>query len=244
MFNLPDFTERSARAERMDDPDCDETMLLRTVQQFALINRQVSRYQTILRQWVLNDMLQQPGRSYHLLDMGAGGCDIDVWLLNAAVKLGLNLRVTACDLDPRTIAYAESTYENQPRLEIRQADLLTDPPDNSVDYVFANHFLHHLKEDQIVHLLQHWHPAVRRRMIFNDLLRSPFSYVGFSILSLFYRKSFTRCDGLISIGKGFLPEDFRRIVTAALPDTRSTIHQLHPGRLVLCIDAGAKATKV
>ena len=64
------FAARAPLSELMDDPGCNETLLLRTVRQFASINRLVGRYRTILRYHVLMDMQREPDREYHLLDMG------------------------------------------------------------------------------------------------------------------------------------------------------------------------------
>ncbi len=230
---IPDFSKRAEIDELMDNPNCDEAKLLRTVRQFASINRLVSRYRTILRREVLGDM--RPGRAYHLVDMGAGGCDIDVWLLQAARKRGLDLRIAACDIDPRIIAYARSTFGNVQGLEIREKDLLEAEFDEPVDYIFANHFLHHLDSETIVRLLETWHPRVRRKMLFSDLQRDPLSYWGYALLSLFYPSSFARVDGLISIRRGFLPEELVALTNAA-KIAGGSIHRLLPGRLVLCID--------
>ena len=226
---IPNFSKRAEIPELMDDPNCDKVKLLRTVQQFSAINRLVSRYRTILRREVLDDM--QPGRPYHLLDMGAGGCDIDVWLLQAAKKRGLDLRITACDIDPRIITYARTTFGKFQGLEIREADLLEAEFDEPVDYVFANHFLHHLDSETIVRLLKIWHPRVQRKMIFSDLARSPFAYFGYHILSLFFPNSFARTDGLISIRRGFRSEELKTLAKQSEIDFR--IQNLAFGRLVL-----------
>lgn len=233
---LPDFSCRAAMNELMDAPDCDETLLLRTINQFASINRLVARYRTILKRWVLDDMMREPAREYHLVDMGAGGCDIDIWLLKAAHKRGLKLQISACDIDPRIIDHARSSFGHIPGLHIRKLDLLSDPLDQPVDYVFANHFLHHLTGEQIIRLLQLWQPRVRRRMVFSDLLRNPYAYLGFSAFSLLYRNSFARTDGLISIRRGFTPAELASMADIAAPNGRFSIYQLPPGRLVLLID--------
>jgi SAM-dependent methyltransferase len=238
---LPDFTSRALISELMDNPNCDETRLLRTIRQFASINRLVARYRTILARWVLDDMQQFPEKEYHLVDMGAGGCDIDAWLLKSARKRGLNLRITACDLDPRIIAYARAEYGHLPGLEIRELDLLEGGFDEPVDYVFANHFLHHLTSEQIIRLFRLWFPLVRRRMVFSDLLRSRAAYLGFSVFSLFYTNSFSRTDGLTSIQRGFLAAEFEALAKTAL-GTGFTTHRFLPGRLVLCIDGKAVDT--
>jgi len=235
---FPDLSVRATINELMDESGCDKKKLLRTVRQFASINRWVSRYRTLLKRWVLDDMQNDPAREYHLVDMGAGGCDIDVWLLKAARQRGLKLRITACDMDARIIAQARSTFGHTQGLAIRETDLLIDTFDEPVDYVFANHFLHHLTSEEIIRLLQLWQPRVRRKLVFSDLLRSPAAYFGYSALSLFYPNSFARTDGLISIRKGFLPNELTALADAAMK-TEFSLHQILLGRLVLCIDGNA-----
>lgn len=236
---MPDFSTRAQLSELMDDPDCSEVLLLRTIRQFTSINLLVSRYRTILTRCVLADMQREPERSYHMVDMGAGGCDIDAWLLQTAARMGLRLRITACDLDRRIARYARSTYGHIDGLVIREHDLLEDDFGEPVDYVFANHFLHHLHNDQIIALLQRWRPLVRRGMVFSDLERHPLAYIGFSVLSLAYRNSFTRPDGLTSILRAFKPDELLRIAHAALPDHRCSVYRVFPGRLVLCTGNGS-----
>ena len=233
---FPDFSTRSGMAELMDDPLCSEELLLRTVKQFASINRLVARYRSILKRWVLADMLKCPEKAYHLVDMGAGGCDIAVWLLHTARKLGLNLHITACDLDPRILDYARSTYGETAGLTFRQTDLLTGRFDEPVDFVFANHFLHHLSNENIIDLIRLWQPQVRHRMVLSDLERNRWSYLGFSIFARIYRNSFSRYDGLISIQRGFRDCELDALAREALGDGSCRVHRLVPGRLALCIE--------
>ncbi|WP_372846001.1 methyltransferase domain-containing protein [Pontiella sp.] len=237
---LPDLSSRATVRELMDEPDCDEARLLRTVRQFSAINRLVGRYRTILRKTVLADMLNEPDREYHLVDMGAGGCDIDVWLLRAARKRGLKLRITACDIDERIIGYARSEYGDEPGLTIQNRDLLAGSAPASVDYVFANHFLHHLTDGQIVGLIRKWAPQVRRSMVFSDLHRLRSAYVGYAAFALFFPKSFARVDGLISIRRGFVPGDLTALAKQALPAGLFTVERYTPGRLVLGIDGSGR----
>jgi 2-polyprenyl-3-methyl-5-hydroxy-6-metoxy-1,4-benzoquinol methylase len=239
---IPSMATRSRLPELMDAPDCSEDQLLRTVRQFASINRLFSRYRTVFKRWVIADMLREPGREYHLLDMGAGGCDIAVWMLSAARRLGLNLRVTACDADPRIVRYARATHGATAGLTVLERDARKGSTEGVFDYLFANHFLHHLADDEIVNLIRRWAPRVRRRMVFGDLRRSLVAYLGFSLVSHVYRGSFVREDGLISIRRGFVSSELENFAESALPVKRSTVYQLRPGRLVLVVDTEAGLT--
>lgn len=224
MKNLPpEFSLRARESELMDQPDCDPEKLTRTLDQFHQINRLFSRVRPLLRETVLTDM--QPGQPYHLVDLGAGACDIPVWLLAAARKRGLDLRITAVDADPRAVSYAKERHGRTPGLDIRAGDALNLEALAPFDYLFANHFLHHLPDDAVHQLLADASRLARRGFVFSDLRRSRWSYAGFSLFARIYRNSFARQDGLISIRKGFLPSDF--------PDTASTfsIRTRLPGRI-------------
>ncbi|MGA1530650.1 MAG: methyltransferase domain-containing protein [Kiritimatiellia bacterium] len=225
------FKERWPGPELMDDPACDEVLLLRTVDQFRSINRLVGRYRTVLKRLVLDDMARQPDRAYHFIDLGAGGCDIPVWLLGAARRRGLKLRVTALDGDERIVAHARRICAGVEGLEIHHAQLADLHRFGPVDYLYMNHVLHHLPDDIIPGVLQAMHQAARRRWIVSDLLRSPWAYLGFHFLGIFYRRSFAFEDGLCSIRRGFKPTEL--LAHAASIDKGTHIMSLTPGRLIL-----------
>lgn len=238
MISFADFHTRATENERMDLPDCDEAQLYRTLDQFHGINRLFSQVRGLLTRTILSDM--QPATPYHLVDLGAGACDIPVWLLEAAQKRSLDLRITAIDADPRVVRYARERYGEVPNLTLLEHDALNLDRLAPFDYLFANHFLHHLPDDVIPPLLADAHRLCRRGFVISDLLRSPWSYLGFSLVAHIYRDSFARADGLISIRKGFRPSDFKDI--AAPLHIRTAL----PGRIQLlggCFDLEQHKTR-
>ena len=229
-----DFGQRWHGTELMDDPACDAMALCRTVDQFASLNRLVSRYRHILSRWVLDDMAcADAHRTWHLADLGAGGCDIAVWVLRAARRRGLRLRVTAVDADPRIIDHARRRHGEEVGLDIRLGDMKDMTVLGPVDYLFANHVLHHLSDAAIPEMLAHMHAVARRRWVVSDLLRSRWAYAGFRILGLLYRRSFTSEDGLRSIRRGFTPRELRRHLQAVDLERSTILREYVPARLCL-----------
>jgi 2-polyprenyl-3-methyl-5-hydroxy-6-metoxy-1,4-benzoquinol methylase len=201
---LLDFSVRTRAEELMDRPDCDTRHLLRTVDQFASINRMFSRYRTLLKRTVLRDMRRDPDREYHLVDLGAGGCDIPAWLLRQTRRNGLKLRITAIDSDARIVEHARRKFVQVNALDPVLGDAFALETHAPFDYVFANHFLHHLDDQQIVELLRRVESRARRGYVFSDLRRSRLSYWAFDLVSrVLYRDSFAHSDGKLSILKGF-----------------------------------------
>ena len=242
MLSLVDLSRRQMLPELMDAADADPVKLSRTYRQFRLINRVVSRYRTILRRYVLDDMAREPNRVYRLVDIGAGGCEIAVWLLREARRRGLRLTVTAIDVDPRAVTFSQSRYGAVPGLEIREMDAFQIEQLGPVDYVFSNHVLHHLPDAQIVALLRVLQRNVRRRIVCSDLERNQFSYTVFSLLTRpLLRRSFARVDGLLSIRKGFVGHELAELATKA--EIKAEVQRMCPGRVVLVCEGNLKVVR-
>lgn len=225
-----DFSQRLMCSELMDDPECDEHQLYRTLDQFRIVNRLFSRYRTLLSHTVLRDM--HPDREYHLMDIGAGGCDIPVWLLGKARSRGLSLRITALDSDPRITRFAQARHG-----AVQGLHIVNDTGENlaqytPVDYVFANHVLHHLDTDTIKTFIETSTRLADRGVVFSDLKRSRWSYCVFSVAARVFRNSFTRTDGLLSIRRSFRPAELE----ALAKNTCTSVSTLSPGRINLISD--------
>src|SRR5450759_5516343 len=91
---FPDLKERYDGPELMDLPDASEKKLINTLNQFYLLNILFTRSRRLIEKYILADMLQSPGKTYEFLDLGAGGCDIAIWLLKRCRHLGLDVRIT------------------------------------------------------------------------------------------------------------------------------------------------------
>jgi hypothetical protein len=102
------------------------------------------------------------------------------------------------------------------------------------DFVFSNHFLHHLDWDEIRAFLDSILPRTRIAFLMNDLKRSRWAYVGFTIFSgLLTRRSYHFNDGRLSIKRAFLPEEFRSFLQKNFPDRPIKVVETYPARLVL-----------
>jgi len=228
-----DFSRRWIGAELMDDPSCDETRLLRTLSQFSVMNRLVSRYRTILHRTVLRDMTKHPQRAYHLVDAGAGGCDIPVWLLRQAKRRGLFLRITAIESDSRTVTYARNVCAGIEGLTIEHADLMDLPRFAPVDYIFSNHVLHHLPDAIIPDVFSLMHKTANQKWIVSDLYRSPWAYAGFQLLGRCFHGSFTFEDGKRSIRRSFVESEIRWFAHVVGLPQKIHIERLFPGRMLI-----------
>jgi len=220
--------------EHMDRADCPEAQLLRTVEQFKLVNRLFARYRHILTAGVLRTMRRDPGRRYRLSDLGAGGGDIDRWLIGRCRRDGLKLDIIALDRDPRIVRYAAAANAGYPEIKTVEADALDVAAWEGPDFVFANHLLHHLPDDLCVALLQTLDRAALIGYSLGDLARSRLAAWGFRCVATpFSARSFLAADGVLSIRRGFTRSELEAMIERSDLRRRPRVKRLWPARLVL-----------
>ncbi|MGE5284409.1 MAG: methyltransferase domain-containing protein [Actinomycetota bacterium] len=184
-------------------------------------------------------MLQDPTRRYTLLDVGAGGCDVAVWAAREARTRGLTLNITALDNDPRILPVAVRAARDYPEIRVSEGNALDLGRQGPFDFIFSNHFLHHLDWDEIGIFLQQVLAATRLAFVMNDLKRSRWAYLGCTVLlGVSTRRSYAFHDGRLSIRRGFLPEELRDFTTRNFPEARIQVVETFPARVVVSGNTG------
>jgi 2-polyprenyl-3-methyl-5-hydroxy-6-metoxy-1,4-benzoquinol methylase len=226
----PDWTRRSVAIERMESADAPEDRVFRTLDQFRIVNRLFARHPTALSRTVLRAMRRDPAREYRLTDLGAGGCDIDRWLVRRCRGAGLRLRVRAIERDPRIRRYAAAANAGYPEIEVVAADALDAAAWGAPDFVFANHLLHHLSDEAVVELLRRL-DASGARYILSDLVRSRGAVLLYALFAgIFFRGGFLCEDGLISIRRGFTRAELNALIARAGLRRRPLLRRRFPFR--------------
>ncbi|BCR04336.1 hypothetical protein DESUT3_14050 [Desulfuromonas versatilis] len=233
-FLLPDLRDRDNSPEKMDRADADLAMLLRTIRQFQRINLLFSASRRLLRQQVFSLMERDPERVYSLLDVGAGGCDIACWAAREARRRRLKLQITALDNDPRIFPVARQAISDYPEIRLVEGNALALAPLGRFDFIFSNHFLHHLGWAQIEIFLRGAIAGTRLALVMNDLKRSPWAYLGGTLsIGLLAPRSFAFFDGRLSIRKGFRAEELREFARKHFPETPIRVFETPPARVVM-----------
>jgi 2-polyprenyl-3-methyl-5-hydroxy-6-metoxy-1,4-benzoquinol methylase len=211
---FPDLKERYAGPELMDLPDSSEKKLINTLRQLSLLNILFTRSRWLIEKYILSDMLQSPDKTYEFLDLGAGGCDIAIWLLQRCRLLGIDIRITCLDYDPRIVKYARIKCRAYPEIRVIESSVAELEKLAPYDYVFANHLLHHLPSEQLPLLISALVRQTKNIFLLNDIRRSYWAYAGFALFAgIFMHKSFAFDDGLLSIRKGISPQEMREAVS-------------------------------
>ena len=219
----------------MDCPQSSERLLRNTLRQFRWINRVLTPCHHLLHRHVLRRMRCDPERAWTMLDVGSGGCDLPMWLMDRCRAERIRLTITCLDHDARVVQFARQRLSDYPEIVAVRGDALTlaETPPATWDFIFSNHFLHHLSTPQVRHFLHQIVRACREQVIVSDLVRSRFSYALYSVgARLLLRNSFAYDDGRLSIRKGFTKREAMQLV-AEHPSLESLrVHAVFPGHLV------------
>jgi 2-polyprenyl-3-methyl-5-hydroxy-6-metoxy-1,4-benzoquinol methylase len=234
-YFFPDMRLRNTSdKEKLEQADLDLIRFRRTIRQFKLINYLLSASSRLMREHFFTIMDQDPLRIYTLLDVGAGGCDIAIRAACEARRRGLKLNITALDNDARILPIAYQATRDYPEIRIVEGNALELSRLGSFDFVFSNPFLHHLAWDDIKIFLERVVTQTRLAFVINDLKRSNWAYLGFTIFSgLLTRRSFHFYDGRLSIRRGFLPDELRDFIQSNFPDRAIQVVETYPARVVL-----------
>lgn len=214
-----DLKARSYEEELMDRHDADPKRLKRTIEQFDLLNRLFSSTIPLFKKQILPVMLTQPDRQWTILDFGSGGCDIDRAVVRLCRKRGLKVRITALDLDPRVLPWAQELCRGYPEIEPVTGSVLDLPTLGDFDFIVSNHTLHHFTYPQVRRTVELCLTHARHGILLNDLARSFWAYVGYTIFTgLFVWGSLAFYDGRLSIRRGFTVAELEReLAGLALP---------------------------
>lgn len=211
------FKTRANLTEIMDDLSQPEAEFDLAYRELKIINEQLGGIRAIER------FLPQ-GSNLLMLDVGAGGCDVDDALLERMPG-----RIVGLDLYPGGLKLARRTWPVA-------GDALQLPfADKSFDVVMASLFFHHLSNENCVRVLGEMWRVAKRRVLVNDLHRHRVAYYSFQLLAALFSKSkMVQHDGPVSVRRAFRPRELLTFAERAGVPAR--VHRSFPYRLVLVAD--------
>jgi len=198
--------------EKMDQPDCDQSLLFNTYRQFKTINRLISGWQRIYKKQI-KPTFSDTSKNYSILDIGCGGGDIIELLNRLTKKDGLNVRFTGIEPDERAIHFL-SNGKSASNVFFKKATSAELAERNELfDIVISNHLLHHLSRLEIKRLCRDAEKLTKQKVIFSDIERSDFGYAAFKLAATpLFRNSFIVEDGLTSIKRSFRKEELKQVL--------------------------------
>lgn len=208
-----DGSDRPVLSEWMDEP-CSYADLRGCLVDLARVNRITLAHRptlTWLRQVI---RLLRPAGPVRIVDIGCGGGDMLRHIETWAARRNLEVRLTGLDSNPLAIRAAREFTPASSRIwwVVGEAERLSEP----ADIIISSLLTHHLPDDAIPPYFAWMERTARLGWFVNDLRRSRISSTGFFLLAHILRlHSFVRHDGVISIRRAFLPDDWKRYFAAA-----------------------------
>ncbi|MGA8088355.1 MAG: methyltransferase domain-containing protein [Terracidiphilus sp.] len=226
-----DFSKRAELTELMDAP-CSREVMQACLRDLSKVNRWFLGYRPTLN-WLESLALQQFHSPVRILDVGCGYGDtlrrIETW----ATGKKIHMMLTACDLNPDTMAIAAQATAKTSAIEWVAADVFSYRNTEPIDVVVSSLFTHHLIESDIVRFLQWMEKHARVGWFINDLSRAQIPYHLFKAFSMLVGlHPFVQHDGPASFARAFVPEDWQNMCAAAgLPMDEIVIEGFTPARL-------------
>jgi ubiquinone/menaquinone biosynthesis C-methylase UbiE len=155
-----------------------------------------------------------------LLDVGTGGADIPVALLELAAARSRHWSVIGLDSRPEVLAaaaLARPGLATTDGLELHVGDGLSLPyPDRSFDVAHCSLVVHHCTPDEAVSLFREMARVARAGVVVNDLDRSRLGWIGAWLLGhLLTRNRYTRNDAPRSVARAYRAKEMTAMLLAA-----------------------------
>jgi SAM-dependent methyltransferase len=207
----------SAAEELLDGPLVDQRALVGNLRDLARLNRRLGGVRISA---AAIDALAPGTAPISVLDVGTGGADIPLALIERGRTGGRLVTVTGVDSRPEVIAaavIADPRMAATGELALHVGDGRALPyADGSFDVVHASLLLHHLDPVSARALLAEMRRVARRGVVLNDLVRGRPAWVGAWLVShLLTRNRFTRHDAPLSVRRAYTVAELTALLAAA-----------------------------
>jgi ubiquinone/menaquinone biosynthesis C-methylase UbiE len=152
-----------------------------------------------------------------ILDVGTGGADIPLALLERARARGSRWRIAGLDSRPEVLAAAALATPGLPTidgLDLQLGDGRSLPfADRSFDVVHASLLVHHLTPHDVAALLREMARVARLGIVVNDLSRGWRNWLGAWLIGhLFTGNRYTRHDAPLSVRRAYLATEVATMI--------------------------------
>lgn len=218
---MPFTPERRTGPELLDLPgeSQDYPELVGSLADIRKVNRYLGGTSAAVRH--LSDMVDglgvPVGRPITVLDVATGSADVPMAVVEWARGRGLDIKVSAVDINPAVVKHASERTRGYPEITLGVADALDLPfDDGSFDFVMCALTLHHLPEDSARAFLKKLSKVARFGYIVGDLRRGwvPFALI-YILTRLLTANRLTRYDGPLSVLRSYTLDELAALADAA-----------------------------
>lgn len=227
------FETRSNEPERIDIGDYTEEEYRTFLREIRFINRWIGDRRA-LQKSLLKEIDKSDLPEFSVLDIGAGSGELLKETALFARKTKRKAKLVGLDLNLLSAESIASEGDRFAEIKSVRGDALSLPfPDSSFDYSICSLFTHHFTDEGVVDILEEMKRVSRRSIFVIDLHRDRNAYFWYKVFCAVFRISeLVRHDGLLSITKGFQPNELANLGRLAELENIATGTSF-PGRVTL-----------
>ncbi len=207
------LTSRSTEKEFLDSELLSANDLNRNLAELNIINKMLGGYRASTRGF--NEILKTHPSVYNVLDIGFGGGDSIFHLSKLAASRNIPVFFVGVDLKEDCLSYAEKKLALVLNKRLICKDYRDISPEmlDDTDIIHCSLFLHHLNDNEIIHLFQmaRFHHCI---LLINDLHRHWLAYQSIRLLTgIFSRSWLVKNDAPISVKRGFRKKELLALLS-------------------------------
>jgi SAM-dependent methyltransferase len=206
------FTPRRRRGiELLDDPSVPAEVMTRSMKDVERANYVFGGLRAAMAE--LEPAFSEARGSATMLDVGTGAGDIAETARDIAKRRGVILKTIGLDSSEALLRRHRARNDSV----VFGSALQLPFADRSVDIVMCSQLLHHFPEAQAVAVIREMNRVARVRVVISDLRRSWLAAGGLWLASFVLGfTSVSRHDGVVSVMRGFLPQELAGLVESAI----------------------------
>lgn len=207
--------QRSYEKELLDRDDIPFADIKKNMQELDRINRYLGGHRISLdgiRRLTFKQKMNEPLR---ITEIGCGGGDNLRAIGRWAAKKKLQVQLSGIDINPSCIGYAQSVERNK-GISFIHSDYRDVNFSQRPHIIFSSLFCHHFTEDELRGMLQWMRKNSTLGFFINDLHRHSLAYYSIGLLTKAFSNSYlVKNDAPLSVKRGFVREDWKRLFTSA-----------------------------
>ena len=202
------FETRSNQPERIDTGDYTDEEYKTFLREIRFINRWIGD-RWALRKSLLKRIEELNLNAFSVLDVGAGSGEILKEIALFARKRNANAFLVGLDLNELSAQSVAEEGKSFREINSVRGDALHLPfADGAFDFAICSLFTHHFTDDGVIAVMREMNRVALRGVYVIDLHREQGAYRMYKIFCTVFRISkLVRDDGLLSIKKGFQPDE-------------------------------------
>jgi len=227
------FETRSSEPERIDTGDYTDEEYKTFLREIRFINRWIGD-RWALRKSLLKKIGELDLDKFSVLDVGAGSGEILKEIALFARRRKANAFLVGLDLNELSARSVAEEGKAFSEINSVRGDALRLPfADAAFDFAICSLFTHHFTDNGVIEVMREMNRVASRGVYVIDLHREQGAYRMYKIFCAVFRISkLVRDDGLLSIKKGFQPDELSQLAKRA-GFTDVTAQTVIPARVVV-----------